>query len=301
MAKIQYGVKPDIFERTAQKMAKISGGAKIQDFGPPLRPKKCFQQSTKWGRPKIDEKNRVGQNTDILKKGRPKKGQNSSWSKTSLNMPPDVFVLREGSSCFFSCLHVSINSKIFGISSRTTSIKRTLKSIGLLPKFSKHDLWKDTASANARKAKHKSSVKDTAILQSQWKTEKTILRRTSCNFNCFSATRDSNFRPLLVPTPWKLWFQSSNAGPVSWHQFSPHFSGSWGVDSGWVSCRSSLFTFVLACSRGLHRHPQSLRDLLGRRFSGSVVQRRCFRSNVEVDVPFPPWHPITSSGWLLPL
>ncbi len=35
------GVKPDIFKRAAQ-MAKISGGVKIQDFGPPLRPKKCF-------------------------------------------------------------------------------------------------------------------------------------------------------------------------------------------------------------------------------------------------------------------
>ena len=26
----------------AQKMAKILGGVKNQDFGPPLRPKKCF-------------------------------------------------------------------------------------------------------------------------------------------------------------------------------------------------------------------------------------------------------------------
>ena len=42
MAKIQYGVKPDIFERAAQKKAKILGGVKFQHFWLPLRPKKCF-------------------------------------------------------------------------------------------------------------------------------------------------------------------------------------------------------------------------------------------------------------------
>ena len=38
------------------KMAKILGGVKFQHVGPPLRPKKCFLQLKKFGRPKIDEK-----------------------------------------------------------------------------------------------------------------------------------------------------------------------------------------------------------------------------------------------------
>ncbi len=42
MAKISGGVKPDIFKRAAQKWPKFRGGVKIQDFGPPLRPNKCF-------------------------------------------------------------------------------------------------------------------------------------------------------------------------------------------------------------------------------------------------------------------
>ena len=62
-------------------MAKISGGVKIQDFGPPLRPKKCFYQLKKWGRPKIDEKIGWGE-TRISSRGRPKNGQNSIWGKT---------------------------------------------------------------------------------------------------------------------------------------------------------------------------------------------------------------------------
>ena len=33
MAKIQHGVKPDIFKRAAQKMAKILVGVKFQHFG----------------------------------------------------------------------------------------------------------------------------------------------------------------------------------------------------------------------------------------------------------------------------
>ena len=55
-------------------MAKISGGVKIQDFGPPLRPKKCFKQLKKLGRPKIDEKIGWGK-TRISLRGRPKNGQ----------------------------------------------------------------------------------------------------------------------------------------------------------------------------------------------------------------------------------
>ena len=88
----------------------------------------------------------------------------------------------------------------------------------------------------------------------------------------------------VVPTLWKRSIVVpvfKRGDPSRW------FSLGCGL-SGWVSCRSSLFTFVLAYLRGLHRHPQSLRYLLGRRYSGSVVRRRCFRSNVEVDVPFPP-------------
>ena len=78
MAKISGRVKPDIFKREAPKMAKISGGVKIQDFGPPLRPKKCFKQLKKWGRPKIDEKIGWGK-TRLSLRVRPKK-----WPK--LNM-----------------------------------------------------------------------------------------------------------------------------------------------------------------------------------------------------------------------
>ena len=40
MAKIQYGVNPDIFKRAAQKWPKFWVGVKFQHFG--LRPKKCF-------------------------------------------------------------------------------------------------------------------------------------------------------------------------------------------------------------------------------------------------------------------
>ena len=38
----QGGVKPDIFKRAAQKWPKFRVGVKNEDFGPPLRPKKCF-------------------------------------------------------------------------------------------------------------------------------------------------------------------------------------------------------------------------------------------------------------------
>ena len=37
--KFNKGVKPDIFKRAAQKMAKILGGVKFQNFGPLYRPK----------------------------------------------------------------------------------------------------------------------------------------------------------------------------------------------------------------------------------------------------------------------
>ena len=74
MAKIQYGVKPDILEG-GPKMAKILGGVNFQHFGPPLRPKKCFKQLKKWGRPKIDE-NFGWSKTRKSLRGRPKKGQN---------------------------------------------------------------------------------------------------------------------------------------------------------------------------------------------------------------------------------
>ena len=41
MAKIQYGLKPDIKKRAVQKRP-IFGGATFQHFGPRLRPKKYF-------------------------------------------------------------------------------------------------------------------------------------------------------------------------------------------------------------------------------------------------------------------
>ena len=44
-----------------KKMAKILGDVKFEHFGPSLRPKKCFQQLTKWGQ--IDEKLEWGQNS----------------------------------------------------------------------------------------------------------------------------------------------------------------------------------------------------------------------------------------------
>ena len=46
MAKIQHGVKPDIF---GPKMAKILGGVKVQHFGPLLRPKKVLLSVEKVG------------------------------------------------------------------------------------------------------------------------------------------------------------------------------------------------------------------------------------------------------------
>ncbi len=61
MAKISGGVKPDIFKRAAQKWPKISGGVKIQDFGPPLRPKKkVLLTAEKMGSAQNCRKNRVG-------------------------------------------------------------------------------------------------------------------------------------------------------------------------------------------------------------------------------------------------
>ena len=79
-------------------MAKISGGVKIQDVGPPLRPKKCFQQLRSGVGPKLTKK--LGVKHGYLEEGGPnmvqihhglktsrklrgsKKGQNSMWGKT---------------------------------------------------------------------------------------------------------------------------------------------------------------------------------------------------------------------------
>ena len=65
-------------------MAKISGGVKIQDFEPPLRPKKCFKQLKKWGRPKIDEKIWWGK-PGYLWEGGPK------MAKIEYGAEPDIF------------------------------------------------------------------------------------------------------------------------------------------------------------------------------------------------------------------
>ena len=63
-------------------------GGPIQDFGPPLWPKKCFKQLKKWGRPKIDEKIGWGK-TWISLRGQPQNGQIWIWGKnrTSFKLP----------------------------------------------------------------------------------------------------------------------------------------------------------------------------------------------------------------------
>ena len=69
-------------------MANILGGVKFQHFWPPLRPKNCFSQLKKWGRPKIDD-NFGWCNTRTSSRGRPKEKPKicSGQNRTSLKLP----------------------------------------------------------------------------------------------------------------------------------------------------------------------------------------------------------------------
>ena len=110
MAKIHHGVKPDIF-KTAPKMAKVLGGVKFQHLGLPLRPKKCFSQMKKGGRPKIDE-NFGWCETRISSRVRPKKRPKLTvgCNRTSLKLrqiPPLAFGEGERLPCNLGVGHTS--------------------------------------------------------------------------------------------------------------------------------------------------------------------------------------------------
>ena len=79
MARIPYGVKPDIFNR-----APNYGWGNFSTFWASSSARKVRLTAEKVGRPKIDENFGWGK-TRTSFRGRPKKGQKSIWGK------PDIF------------------------------------------------------------------------------------------------------------------------------------------------------------------------------------------------------------------